>query len=79
MMSNCLMPISVSCSVHGLQPTRLLFPWDSPGKNTGVGSHSLSPGDLSDPGIESGSLALQADSLQSDPPEKCNTLSKHTC
>ena len=37
-----------SCSVvpdssrpHGLQPTRLLFPWDSPGKNTGVGCHSL--------------------------------------
>ena len=26
---------------HGLQPTRLLCPWDSPGKNTGVGSHFL--------------------------------------
>ena len=26
---------------HGLQPTRLLCPWDSPGKNTGVGCHSL--------------------------------------
>ena len=26
----------------GLQPARLLCPWDSPGKNTGVGSHSLS-------------------------------------
>ena len=24
-----------------LQPARLLCPWDSPGKNTGVGSHSL--------------------------------------
>ena len=24
---------------HGLQPTRLLCPWDFPGKNTGVGSH----------------------------------------
>ena len=24
---------------HGLQPTRLLRPWDSPGKNTGVGCH----------------------------------------
>ena len=22
---------------HGLQPTRLLHPWDSPGKSTGVG------------------------------------------
>ena len=26
---------------HGLQPTRLLCPWDSPGKNSGMGSHSL--------------------------------------
>ena len=25
----------------GLQPTRLLCPWDSPGKNTGVGCHFL--------------------------------------
>ena len=28
---------------HGLQPTRLLRPWDSPGKNTGVGCHCLLP------------------------------------
>ena len=26
---------------HGLQPTRLLCPWSSPGKNTGVGCHFL--------------------------------------
>ena len=26
---------------HGLQPTRLPCPWDSPGKNTGVGRHFL--------------------------------------
>ena len=26
---------------HGLQPTRLLCPWDSPGKNTGVGCQFL--------------------------------------
>ena len=25
---------------HGQQPTRLLHPWDSPGKNTGVGCHA---------------------------------------
>ena len=37
-----------SCSVvsdflrpHGLQPTRLLCPWDFPGKSTGVGCHCL--------------------------------------
>ena len=26
---------------HGLQPTRFLSPWDSPGKNTGVSCHVL--------------------------------------
>ena len=26
---------------HGLQPTRLLCSWDSPGNNTGVGCHFL--------------------------------------
>ena len=42
---------SASCSVvsnslwlHGLKPTRLLCPWDSPGKNTGVGYHPLLQG-----------------------------------
>ena len=42
---------SVSCSVvpdslqpRGLQPARLLCPWDSPGKNTGVGCHFLLQG-----------------------------------
>ena len=33
-MSNSLRP-------HGLQPTRLLRPWDFPGKSTGVGCHCL--------------------------------------
>ena len=33
--------VSNSLRPHGLQPTRLLCPWNSPGKNTGVGSHSL--------------------------------------
>ena len=26
---------------HGLLPARLLCPWGSPGKNTGVGCHAL--------------------------------------
>ena len=26
---------------HGLQPARLLCPWNSPGENTGVGCHAL--------------------------------------
>ena len=36
--------MSDSLGPHGLQPTRLLCPWNSPGKNTGVGSHFLLPG-----------------------------------
>ena len=43
-----------SCSVvsnsprpHGLQPTRLLRPWDFPGKSTGVGCHCLLRMDMS--------------------------------
>ena len=28
-------------STPGLQPARLLYPWDFPGKNTGVGCHAL--------------------------------------
>ena len=33
--------VSDSVRPHGRQPTRLLHPWDSPGKNTGVGCHFL--------------------------------------
>ena len=33
-MSDCWRP-------HGLQPTRLLCPWDFPGKSTGLGCHCL--------------------------------------
>ena len=33
--------LSDSSQPHGLQPTRLLPPWDFPGKNTGVGCHRL--------------------------------------
>ena len=33
--------MSDSVQPHGLQPTRLPHPWDSPGKNTGVGCHFL--------------------------------------
>jgi len=33
--------MSNSSWLHGLQPTRLLRPWDFPGKSTGVGCHCL--------------------------------------
>ena len=42
---------------HGLYPTRLLCPWNSPGV-------------FPNPGIESGSPTLQADSLPSEPSGK---------
>ena len=32
---------SDSLQPHGLQSTRILCPWDSPGENTGVGCHFL--------------------------------------
>ena len=33
--------MSDSVQPHRQQPNRLLCPWDSPGKNTGVGCHFL--------------------------------------
>ena len=42
------------------QPSRLLCPWDSPGKHTGLGSRFLSLGDLPNPGIKPRSPTLQA-------------------
>ena len=68
--------VSDSVRPHGLQLTRLLCPWNSPGKNTGVGSHPFHQGTLPNPGIKSGSPSLQAAFLPSEPPGKPNlTLS----
>ena len=36
--------VSTSLRPHGLQPTRLLCPWNFPGKNAGVGCHALIQG-----------------------------------
>ena len=36
--------VSSSLWLHGLWPTRLFCPWNSPDKNTGVGDHSLYQG-----------------------------------
>ena len=36
--------VSNSVQSYGLQPARLLCPWDSSGKNTGVGCHALLQG-----------------------------------
>ena len=40
----CHSVVSDSLQPHGLQPGRLLYPWDFPGKNTGVGCHFLIQG-----------------------------------
>ena len=42
----CLVASGMSDSLqpHGLQPARLLCPWDSPGKNTAVGCHAVLQG-----------------------------------
>ena len=58
-MSNSLWP-------HGLQPTRILCPWDSPGKNAGEGCHFLLQGIFPTQGSNPHLLRLlhwQADSL----------------
>ena len=48
--------LSDSLWPRGLQPARLLRPWDSPGKNTGVGCHSLLQGIFPTQGLIPGLL-----------------------
>ena len=48
--------MSDSLQTYRVYPTRLLFPWDFPGKNPGVGCHALLQGTFPDPGIELVSL-----------------------
>ena len=57
--------VSDSLQPRGLQSARLLCPWDSPGKNTGVGCQCPPPGDLPNPGIKPRSPTVQADSFTS--------------
>ena len=46
--------MSDSLRLHGLQPPRLLRPWDFPGKNTGVGCHRLLQGIFLTQGLNPG-------------------------
>ena len=55
--------MSDSVRPHGLQPTKLPRPWDSPGKNTGVGCHFL----LQCMKVESESEVAQSCPTLSDP------------
>ena len=51
-------------------PTRLLFPWDFLGENTGLGSHFFLQGNLPDPGTEPTSPALAGGFFTTEPPGK---------
>ena len=48
---------------HGLQPTRLLCPWDFPGKNTGISCHFLLQGIFLTQGLKPHLLHWQTGSL----------------
>ena len=49
--------------LHELQPSRILCPWDFPGKNTGVGCHFLLQGIFRDQGLNLCLVHWQADFL----------------
>ena len=55
--------VSDSLRPHGLWPTRLLCPWESPGKKTAVGSHSLLQGMFPTQGSNPHLLHWQVDSF----------------
>ena len=61
------------CDPVAYSPARLLCPWDSPGKNTGVGCHSLLQGIFPNQGWNPSLLSLlhwQGGSLPLEPPGK---------
>ena len=68
-----LLQLCLSLQPYGLQPSRLLCPWDFPGSNTGVGCHSLLQGNFSTQESNLCLLSLrywEADSLPLVLPEK---------
>ena len=48
--------MSDSLQLHRLLPARFLYPWNSSGKNTGVGCHSLLHGIFLTQGLDAGLL-----------------------
>ena len=55
--------MSNSLGPHGLKPAKLLGPWDSPGKNTGLGCHGLLQGiflSLMSPSLTGGFFTISA-------------------
>ena len=69
------------CGPVDHSPPRLLCPWDSPGKNTGVGCHDLLQGIFLTEGWKECLLHLshwQADSSPRVPPGKDGTIGFNT-
>ena len=62
--------VSYSLQPLGLYPASLLCPWNSPGKNTRVGSHFLLQGIFLTQGSNLHLLHWWVDSLPSEPPGK---------
>ena len=52
--------MSDSLQLHGQKSAGLLCPWNSPGKNTGVGYHALLQGIIPDIGIKPASPTCPA-------------------
>ena len=70
---NVCMLMFDSLQPHGLQPTKTLCLWDSPGKNTGVDLHALLQGIFQTQGLNPPCFRLlcwQAGSLSLVPPGK---------
>ena len=73
MLCAMLCSVAQSCPTlqpHGLEPTRLLCPWDSPGKNTGVGFHALLQGIFPTQGLNTGLPHCRQIFLVSEAPGK---------
>ena len=66
--------IKVNTHIY-MYPTRLLSPWISPGKNSGVGYHALLQEIFLTWGSNLDFLHGQADSLPSEPPRKPKNIS----
>ena len=66
--------VSDSLRPHGLQPARLLCPWDFPGNNTGVDCHFLLQGIFPTQGSNLGLPHCRQMLLPSEPPGKKSLL-----
>ena len=66
----CVLTCVPLCDAHGLEPARLLCPWDFSGKNTGVGSHFLLQGIFLIQGLNPCLLHCRQILIPAEPPGK---------